>query len=103
GDGPRTKLYFDPDLVVHETTRSLAEGAVSPWSHSSSQYYTQTLESIARHFRKSMRTPWQDLPEKMRRAILYGSGGGPLESTYDDGLIKYTTCRPLEGLRAQLE
>ena len=39
--------------------RSLAEGAVSPWSHSSSQYYTQTLESIARHFRKSMHTPWQ--------------------------------------------
>src|SRR6201987_1574018 len=55
-DGLGTKLYFDPDLVVHDIRRSLAEGAVSPWSHSSSQYYTQTLESIARHFRKSMRT-----------------------------------------------
>src|SRR5437868_1583170 len=74
-DGLGTKLYFDPDLVVHDQRRSLAEGAVSPWSHSSSQYYTQTLESIARHFRKSMRTPWQDLPEKMRRTILYGSDG----------------------------
>ncbi len=53
-DGLGTKLYFDPDLVVHDERRSLAEGAVGPWSHSSSQYYTQTLESIARHFRKSM-------------------------------------------------
>ena len=32
-DGLGTKLYFDPDLIVHDTKRSLAEGAVSPWSH----------------------------------------------------------------------
>ena len=51
-DGLGTKLYFDPDLVVHDERRSLAEGAVSPWSHSSSQYYTQTLESIARHLQE---------------------------------------------------
>src|SRR5438552_3087777 len=102
-DGLGTKLYFDPDLVVHDTRRSLAEGAVSPWSHSSSQYYTQTLESIARHFRKSMRTPWQDLPEKMRRAILYGSDGEPIKMTYDDGLRKYTTDRPFEGVLPNME
>src|ERR1700756_2246937 len=48
-DGLGNKLYFDPDLVVHEPRRSLAEGAVSPWSHSSSQYYTQTLGSLGRH------------------------------------------------------
>src|SRR5277367_6294 len=102
-DGLGTKLYFDPDLVVHDARRSLAEGAVSPWSHSSSQYYTQTLESIARHFRKSMRTPWQDLPEKMRRAILYGSDGEPIKMTYDDGLRKYTTDRPFEGVLPNME
>jgi excinuclease ABC subunit A len=102
-DGLGTKLYFDPDLVVHDTGRSLAEGAVSPWSHSSSQYYTQTLESIARHFRKSMHTPWQDLPEKMRRAILYGSDGEPIKMTYDDGLRKYTTDRAFEGVLPNME
>src|SRR5919197_1570709 len=102
-DGLGTKLYFDPDLVVHDTGRSLAEGAVSPWSHSSSQYYTQTLESIARHFRKSMHTPWRDLPEKMRRTILYGSAGEPITMTYDDGLRKYTTERPFEGVLPNME
>jgi excinuclease ABC subunit A len=102
-DGLGTKLYFDPDLVVHDPGRSLSEGAVSPWSHSSSQYYTQTLESIARHFRKSMHTPWQDLPEKMRRAILYGSDGEPIKMTYDDGLRKYTTERPFEGVLPNME
>jgi excinuclease ABC subunit A len=102
-DGLGTKLYFDPDLIVHDTRHSLAEGAVSPWSHSSSQYYTQTLESIARHFRKSMHTPWEDLPVKMRRTILYGSEGEPIRMTYDDGLRKYTTERPFEGVLPNME
>src|SRR6516225_8518190 len=102
-DGLGTKLYFDPDLVVHETKRSLAEGAVSPWSHSSSQYYTQTLESIARHFRQSMHTPWDDLPEKMRRTILSGSAGEPIKMTFDDGLRKYSTERPFEGVLPNME
>ena len=73
-DGLGTKLYFDADLVVHDDSRSLFDGAVSPWSHSSSPYYTQTLDSIARHFKQSTHAPWRDLPEAMRQAILHGSG-----------------------------
>ncbi len=102
-DGLGTKLYFDPDLVVHDDGRSLYDGAVSPWSHSSSPYYTQTLESIARHFKQSMHTPWHDLPDGMRRAILYGSGGEPIKMTYDDGLRQYTTDRPFEGVLPNME
>ena len=102
-DGLGTKLYFDPDLIVHDPRRSLAEGAVSPWSHSSSQYYTQTLESIARYFRKSMHSAWDELPEKMRRTILNGSDGQPIKMTYDDGLRKYTTERPFEGVLPNME
>src|SRR5919199_1773820 len=77
-DGLGTKLYFDPDLVVHDHGRTLSEGAVSPWSHSSSPYYMQTLESLARYFKQGMHTPWRDLPAKMRRTILYGSAGEPI-------------------------
>ena len=102
-DGLGTKLYFDPSLVVHDERRSLAEGAVSPWSHSSSQYYTQTLESIARHFKQSMHTPWAELPAKMRQTILTGSTGEPVQMTYDDGLRKYTTERPFEGVLPNME
>src|SRR5438270_2643063 len=102
-DGLGTKLYFDQDLVVHDDRRSLYDGAVSPWSHSSSPYYTQTLESIARFFKQSMHTPWHDLPEKMRQTILYGSGGEPMRMTYDDGLRQYTTERPFEGVLPNME
>jgi len=102
-DGLGTKLYFDPDLVVHDDSRSLHDGAVSPWSHSSSPYYTQTLQSIARHFKQSMHTPWHELPEQMRRTILYGSEGEPVHMTYDDGLRQYSTDRPFEGVLPNME
>src|SRR5213082_1426478 len=102
-DGLGTKLYFDPDLVVHDDNRSLHDGAVSPWSHSSSPYYAQTLQSIARHFKQSMHTPWHELPEKMRRTILYGSEGEPVHMTYDDGLRQYSTDRPFEGVLPNME
>jgi excinuclease ABC subunit A len=102
-DGLGTKLYFDADLVVHDDSRSLFDGAVSPWSHSSSPYYTQTLESIARTFKQSMHTPWRDLPEKMRDTILNGSGSEPIKMTYDDGLRKYSTERPFEGVLPNME
>jgi excinuclease ABC subunit A len=102
-DGLGTKLYFDAALVVHDESRSLHDGAVSPWSHSSSPYYTQTLQSIARQFKQSMHTPWHELPEKMRRTILYGSDGEPVHMTYDDGLRKYATDRPFEGVLPNME
>src|SRR5690349_18780092 len=102
-DGLGTKLYFDPDLVVHDHGRSLDAGAVSPWSHSSSPYYAQTLASIARHFRQSTATPWRDLPAKMRQTILYGSAGEPIRIAYDDGLKQYSTERPFEGVLPNME
>ncbi len=102
-DGLGTKLYFDADLVVHDDSRDLYGGAVSPWSHSSSPYYAQTLDSIARHFKQSTHTPWRDLPEAMRQAILYGSGSEPIKMTYDDGLRKYSTDRPFEGVLPNME
>jgi excinuclease ABC subunit A len=102
-DGLGTKLYFDAELVVHDDSRSLYDGAVSPWSHSSSPYYTQTLESIARHFKQSMHTPWHDLPQRMRDTILGGSGSEPIKMTYDDGLRQYSTDRPFEGVLPNME
>src|SRR3954471_7206429 len=102
-DGLGTKLYFDPDLVVHDHGRTLSEGAVSPWSHSSSPYYMQTLESLARYFKQDMHTPWRDLPARMRQTILYGSGGEPIRIAYDDGLKQYSTERPFEGVLPNME
>ncbi len=102
-DGLGSKIYFDPMLVVPDERLTLRKGAIAPWANSSSQYYGQTLESIAKHFGVDMDTPWEDLPEAVRRTILYGSDGTPITMTYDDGLRSYQTHKPFEGIVTNLE
>ncbi|SMF75821.1 Excinuclease ABC subunit A [Azospirillum oryzae] len=102
-DGLGSKIYFDPMLVVPDERLSLAKGAVAPWAGSTSKYYDQTLESICEHFGASMTTPWQELPEKVRQTILFGSGGSAITMTYDDGLRRYQTNKAFEGIVNNLE
>ncbi|HEX7929784.1 MAG TPA: excinuclease ABC subunit A, partial [Sphingomicrobium sp.] len=52
-DGLGTQLYFDPALIVPDDSVSLRKGAIAPWSKSSSPYYLQTLEALARHYKFS--------------------------------------------------
>src|SRR5262249_31396621 len=73
-DGLGSTIFFDPELVVPDESVSLRDGAIQPWASSTSPYYMQTLDSLARHYKFSMTTPWAQLPEKVRQAILFGSG-----------------------------
>ncbi|PGH53785.1 excinuclease ABC subunit A [Azospirillum palustre] len=102
-DGLGSKIYFDPMLVVPDERLTLAKGAIAPWAGSTSKYYDQTLESICEHFDASMTTPWQDLPEKVRKTILFGSDGSAITMTYDDGLRRYQTNKAFEGIVNNLE
>ena len=90
-------------MVVPNEALSLEKGAIAPWANSTSQYYVQTLESLARHYKVDMKTPWQDLPEEARQGILYGSGGKPVTMRYDDGLRSYETHKAFEGIVNNLE
>ncbi|HZH50870.1 MAG TPA: excinuclease ABC subunit UvrA [Microvirga sp.] len=96
------EMRIDPALVIDETL-SLKRGAVLPWAKSASPYYGQTLEAIARHYKGSMTKPWTELPEKMRDAILYGSGTEAIRMSYDDGLRAYEVRKPFEGVIPNLE
>ncbi|PWC48874.1 excinuclease ABC subunit UvrA [Azospirillum sp. TSA6c] len=102
-DGLGSKIYFDPMLVVPDERLPLSKGAIAPWAGSTSKYYDQTLESICEHFDASMTTPWQDLPEKVRKTILFGSDGSAITMTYDDGLRRYQTNKAFEGIVNNLE
>ncbi|WP_376959267.1 excinuclease ABC subunit UvrA [Azospirillum sp. A26] len=102
-DGLGSKIYFDPMLVVPDERLTLAKGAIAPWAGSTSKYYDQTLESICEHFDASMTTPWQDLPETVRKTILFGSDGSAITMTYDDGLRRYQTNKAFEGIVNNLE
>ena len=102
-DGLGIRLYFDADLVVPNHGLSLSQGAVAPWAGSSSPYYRQTLECIAGHYGTSITVSWRTLPEKVRLAILQGSGTERITFTYDDGIRQYSTTKPFEGVLPNLD
>ena len=97
-DGLGTENFFDPELIVPDPAKSIREGAVAPWANSTSHYYKQTLDGLARHFKISVNTPWQELPAKARDGILDGTGEEPVRIAYEDGLRSYTTNKPFEGV-----
>ncbi|MEZ5932493.1 MAG: excinuclease ABC subunit UvrA [Alphaproteobacteria bacterium] len=102
-DGLGRKLYMDPDLVVPEPERALGDGAIEPWTNTTSTYYGQTLAGLAEHYGANLETPWQELDEGLQEIILYGSKGKPVELSYDDGFRHYTTNKPFEGVLPNLE
>ena len=98
-DGLGEKLYFDPELVVPDTSLSLNEGALAPWGKSNSPYYAQTLESIAKHYKFKTNTPWKKLSEKIKEVLLNGSGSEEIEITYNSDNIKsYVVNKSFEGV-----
>ncbi|HEY4893685.1 MAG TPA: excinuclease ABC subunit UvrA, partial [Reyranella sp.] len=94
---------IDADLVIPFKDATLRKGAIAPWAKSTSPYYTQTLEALAKHFKVTLDTKWKDLPKKVQDAILYGTGEEPIRFVYDDGLRSYETKKPFEGVITNLE
>ena len=102
-DGLGTQLYFDPELVVPDATLPLRKGAIAPWSRTSSPYYLQTLDALARHYKFSLSVSWKDLSEDIQKVILYGSGEEKIKFSYDDGLRRYDIKKPFEGVISNME
>jgi excinuclease ABC subunit A len=101
-DGLGVETFFDPDLVVPDDRAGLAEGAIVPWTGAQSPYYDQTLQSLARHFNVTTKTPWRDLPQDVRDAVLHGTDE-PIPFTYKDGVRSYTVTKPFEGVLKNLQ
>jgi excinuclease ABC subunit A len=93
----------DPELIVPDPKLTLRRGAIAPWARSSSPYYLQTLEALAKHFKFRLDTRFETLPEQARDVILYGSGEEAVRFTYDDGLRSYDVVKPFEGVIGNLE
>ncbi len=102
-DGLGVETFFDPELVVPDDRAGLADGAVAPWSGAQSPYYDQTLQSLARHYKQTTKTPWRELPEQVRNVVLHGSGDEAIAFTYKDGVRSYTVTKPFEGVLKNLQ
>ncbi len=102
-DGLGRKMVMDPELIVPDPEKSIAEGAVEPWASATMQYYPQALLSICRHFEVDPHTPWRELPEEVRRVILWGSGDEPVRMEFRDGARRFETFKPFEGVAVNMQ
>jgi excinuclease ABC subunit A len=102
-DGIGVKLNIDPNLVIPDEKKSIADGAIEPWSKSTTLYYAQTLASIAKHYGFSLDEKWKKLPKKFKDIILFGSDEEEIKFSYDDGYEKYSHKKTFEGVINNLE
>lgn len=102
-DGLGHEMRIDPDMIVPDQSLTLKKGAIAPWAKSTSPYYAQTLDSLARHFGFSMTKPWSELPQQARDAILFGTGTEAVRMAYNDGLRAYEVKKPFEGVITNME
>ena len=65
-------FVIDPNLIVPDRKKSLKDGAIYPWSKTSTDYYEDTLKSVCSHYGIDMDKPFDDLPKAHQDIILYG-------------------------------
>ena len=73
--GLGTKLTIEPDLVIPNPRLTLAEGAVRPWSKTTSRlsWYMRVLTAVAKEYDFSTNVPVKDLAKKYIDIVLYGT------------------------------
>lgn len=76
-------FVIDPDLIVPDRKKSLQDGAIYPWSKTSTNYYEDVLKSVCSQYGIDMNKPFEQLSEKEQKIILYGS----------DDIVKFTVMK----------
>ena len=104
-DGLGTEYFIDRDLVIPNKDISIRDGAIAPWSRTSSPspYYLQTLMALSEHYSFSIDCKWSSLPEKFQKIILDGSENEKITFNYDDGSRTFKTSKPFEGILNNLK
>jgi len=73
-DGLGIHLEVDPELIISDKDASIATGAIRPWANARLEYFNRMMEAVAAESGFKTTTPWRQLDEAQRQAILYGTG-----------------------------
>jgi len=101
-DGLGVRQYFDPARVITDPELSLPAGAIRGWDRRNAFYFSM-LESLAKHYKFKIDTPFEELPKKVRDVILYGSGKEVINFAYYGERGTYKRKHPFEGVIPNME
>jgi excinuclease ABC subunit A len=103
--GLGTQLIVDPDLMISDSTKTLAGGAITPWRRGTKRmraYYRHLQGALVKHFHVNEDVPFADLPDEFKTALYFGTNGQPIETNFgSDGEKK--VGKPFEGLVPQMQ
>ncbi len=106
--GLGTKLEIDPELVLPNKSLTLAEGAINPWSATTSHltWYNRILEAVAKAYKFSMDVPVGELTEEQIELVLFGTGDRKYKvqiDRHDEGAFSGEYNTTFEGVIPNLE
>ncbi|MBU1567992.1 MAG: excinuclease ABC subunit UvrA [Proteobacteria bacterium] len=102
--GLGVKQFFDPELIVPDTQKSISAGAIAPWGWRKEESYTgHMLESVAKHYGISLETPFENFPKNIQDVFLYGSGTQEIAFHYRKGQRVLSAVNRFEGVIPQLD
>src|SRR6188508_971822 len=102
--GLGAQLEIDPDLLVPDTSLSIEEGALVPWTIGNQSFYDSVIEAIADRYEIPLEVPWRELTPEEQDRFLYGTGGDKVFVTYRNRMGRkrqYTMA--FEGLVSNLQ
>ncbi|MBI1842835.1 MAG: excinuclease ABC subunit UvrA, partial [Verrucomicrobia bacterium] len=100
------KMVFDEALILPDHAKSLEQGAVLPWRRGGKRmvsYYKAMIKGLARHFQMGLETPYKDLSQEFKKALLHGTGEAPVEFHFMKGGVPAASSKPFEGVIPNLE
>ncbi|MEP7014203.1 MAG: excinuclease ABC subunit UvrA [Verrucomicrobiota bacterium] len=101
--GLGTQPVIDPDLMIPDQDKTIAEGAIMPWRRGTKRmqaYYRQLQGALVKHFHVDEDVPFAELPENFKSALYFGTNGHPIDMKFSGNGEKK---RPFEGLVPQMQ
>jgi excinuclease ABC subunit A len=110
--GLGTQLVVDPELMISDPNKTIAEGAITPWRRGTKRmraYYQHLQSALVKHFRIDEELPFADLPNEFKTALYFGTNGEPIEMKFGGNSDKSRAAgekkvvKPFEGLVPQMQ
>ena len=102
-DGLGSTTEFDPDLIIPNHELSLREGAVAMWANRNTVHFTDFLDALTTHYGVDIYTPYFELPEHFKNALLYGSGKEEITFYFEQNNRRFSYKKTFEGIINRLK
>lgn len=102
-DGLGFIMQFDPERIVSDPGKSLNEGVLEVWGKSTSYWYLETVDALAKSLKFNPDAAWKDLSDKIKEVILYGTNGNKVNYNIKRNDSEFKFSRKFEGVLPNLE